>query len=149
MKLNWGFGILIFILLFIAFILTLVYKCSQQKVELVSEKYYELELAYQQKINAMNNASLLPEKLNIQYNKENDAVEISYPKNVDRDKPSGVINFFKPEDAKLDFSIGVKCGNANEQIIPVPKIHKGWWKVNVSWVSAGTSYSHEEKILIN
>jgi len=149
MKLNWGYGILIFILLFMTFILSLVYKCSQQKVDLVSEKYYEQELKYQQQVDKLNNASATPEKLSLFFDKQMDAVEIFYPSNTDLASLSGNINFFKPDNANLDFGVDVKRNKDNVQLVPVSKLKRGWWKVQVSWRSSGTSYYKEEKILID
>ena len=145
MKLNWGFGILIFVLLFMAFILSLVYKCSLQKVDLVSEKYYEQELKYQQQVDKLNNTAAMNGKLTVVFNKEQDAVTILYPvANL-----SGSINFFRPDDAALDFKIHAQAGREYSQVIPTAKLKKGLWRVQVSWVSAGTAYYEEEKILIN
>ena len=50
MRFNWGFGIVVVAGLFVAFILNLVYQCSQQQVDLVTDKYYEKELKYQEQI---------------------------------------------------------------------------------------------------
>jgi nitrogen fixation protein FixH len=149
MKFNWGYGILIFILMFMTFILTLVYKCSHQKVDLVNEKYYEMELNYQDKINSMNNVASLEKKLQIEYSKEKNTIDISYPGKMNHEELSGNINFFKPDNASLDFNIKVISDNSNVQSIPVSKIRKGKWKINVTWVSAGISYSQDENILIN
>lgn len=149
MKFNWGFGILIFVLCFMAFILTLVYKCSLEKVDLVSEKYYEQEIKYQQQVDKLNNTAGMNEKMHVQYNKEKDAVEIIYPANTDQATLSGNINFFKPDNSNLDFNINVQSDKENAQTIPVSKLKKGWWKVQVSWASHGTSFYKEEKILID
>jgi len=62
-KFNWGFGIAAFIGLFIVFISTLVYKCSQHEVDLVSANYYDLEIQYQNQINKMNNSAALDQQV--------------------------------------------------------------------------------------
>ena len=149
MKLNWGFGILIFVLLFMAFILTLVYRCSLQKVDLVSEKYYEQELKYQQQVDKLNNTAAMNGKLSVAFNKVQDAITVMYPASTDLANLSGSINVFRPDDAALDFKIHAQAGQEYSQVIPVSKLKKGLWKVQVSWVSAGTAYYQEEKILIN
>jgi nitrogen fixation protein FixH len=149
MKINWGYGIFIFILVFMAFILCLVFRCSREKVDLVSEKYYEQELAYQKQVNKLNNAAALTEKLQMIYKNQQAAVEILFPSNTDLKSLSGNINFFKPDNAGLDFNINVTCNEKYAQVIPVSKLKKGWWNIRVSWESSGTPYYHEQKILIN
>ena len=47
MKFNWGTGIVIFITQFVVSMSAMVFKASQQNVDLVTEDYYEKELAFQ------------------------------------------------------------------------------------------------------
>jgi len=131
-----------------AFILSLVYKCAQQKVDLVSEKYYEQELSYQQHVNKLNNTADLNEKMQIRYRNDAFMVEIFYPANTDFNKISGNINFFKPDIAALDFNLHVKCNDQYSQLIPVSTLKKGWWNIRVNWESSGTPYYSEQKIFI-
>ena len=50
---NWGYKILIVYIVFIAGIVTLVYKSSVQNQDLVVNDYYDQELKYQDKIDAV------------------------------------------------------------------------------------------------
>ena len=47
MKLNWGYKIAIFYILFVVGIVFLVFKASNQKVDLVTADYYGEEVRYQ------------------------------------------------------------------------------------------------------
>ncbi len=49
---NWGVGIAIVYILFVLGMLTLVFKSRSQKIDLVTENYYQQELAYQEEIDA-------------------------------------------------------------------------------------------------
>jgi len=49
---NWGVGIVIVYILFVVGMLTLVFKSRSQKIDLVTENYYQQELAYQEEIDA-------------------------------------------------------------------------------------------------
>ena len=49
---NWGVGIAIVYILFVVGMLTLVFKSRSQKIDLVTENYYQQELAYQEEIDA-------------------------------------------------------------------------------------------------
>ena len=61
---SWGHGVAVALGLFMSFILFLIFVFSSgmQNSELISDSYYEDELAYQEIINAKNNADLLTEK---------------------------------------------------------------------------------------
>jgi hypothetical protein len=49
MKLNWGHSITIVIILFMAFILTLVYKMHYRNADLVQDDFYEQEVLFNSK----------------------------------------------------------------------------------------------------
>lgn len=53
---NWGKGITIFLVLFIAFITTLAVKLMRTSSDLVSEDYYKREVVYGDEITAEQNA---------------------------------------------------------------------------------------------
>jgi hypothetical protein len=149
MKINWGWGIVIFIVLFMSFILTLVYKCTQQSVDLVSDKYYEEELMYQTQVDKRVNVSDLNEKLKVNFNEESRLIEIQYPAFVDTGDLSGNIIFYKPNDPKLDFTVNVHPDHKLSQLIPSVGLTHGLWRLKISWNASGTEYYQEEKILIN
>lgn len=142
---NWGWGIFIFIVIFIVFMLNMVYRCSLQRVDLVSEKYYEKEIKYQQQIDMEKNSASLPEKLVIR--NEKDLLSVDYPSfNGIR---SGTITFFRPDDSREDFTIAVKDASVRSQSIDTKKLKRGLWTVQVQWTQDGQSFYTEEKILIN
>jgi hypothetical protein len=160
MKLSWGTGIFVFIVLFMLFMLTLVYLCTKQSFDLVSDNYYEQELLYQRQVDRKQNSADLKEKLTVNYEKVKQAVEIQYPSSTDAKKLSGDIVFFKPDDSKLDFTVNINPDQPSRlnrdpssgglsQLISSSKLAKGLWRLKISWSAAGTSYYQEEKILIN
>ena len=52
---NWGKGIFIFYSLFVVAILSVVYFAFTQEVNLVSEDYYQQEIAYESQIERIKN----------------------------------------------------------------------------------------------
>ena len=69
MKFNWGTGIVITIIAFIAFIMYFVITMSTDNAyshDLVTDKYYQEELNYQEEINAEKNAKKLSENIKIE-----------------------------------------------------------------------------------
>jgi hypothetical protein len=146
MKLNWGLGILIVLALFIAFIVNLVYKSSMVNVDLVSDNYYEREVKYQEQIDREKNSLMLKNDINII--KNHDFIEIVYPVEFDAQEISGSVQFFKPDDANLDFLLDVRASELNSQIINTRAFKQGWWDVNISWSYRGKDYFKREKILL-
>ena len=147
MRFNWGCGIVVVAGLFVAFILSLVYQCSQQQVDLVTDKYYEKELKYQEQIDQEKNTLALSGKLTVVAGPGE--VVIRYPEDHQSGQMTGEVRFFRPDNAKLDFTVPVNSGSANEQRIATEKVKQGWWNVQVQWNHAGKPFYQQERVLIN
>ena len=83
MKINWGKGIVIAIVLFISFIMYFVVTMTtdhRYDHDLVTENYYQNELTYQEKINASRNTINLSE--DITYEQTADGILIKLPKEL-------------------------------------------------------------------
>ena len=107
MKISWGFRILILYSLFVTGILFMVFMAMHQKVDLVSEKYYEKELDYSNKYTRMQNSLNLQNNIIINYDGVKDTMEIIFPKEFDEEKISGEITFYKPDNQSLDFNVPI------------------------------------------
>jgi len=131
-KFNWGTGIVIAIVLFMAFILSFVYKSLTQEYthELVSEDYYKDELHYQQDIDKLNNALKLSK--NIQLSNSNKGIIIRFPEDIDYQKISGVISFQRYSNIKLDFEQDIVLKN-HTILIPDSKLISGKWIIKIDW----------------
>lgn len=147
-KFNWGWGIILACAGFITFISTLVYKASQEKIEFVTENYYEKELQFQQQIDHLQNAEALPENISLAQGGDG-YITISYPETVDWKAISGNVTFFKPDNAELDFDVKAACNEHHRQQISTSQMTKGLWKVKISWSAFNTPYYFEEKIFVN
>ena len=146
-KLNWGFGIVIFIGIFMTFILSLVYKCSQQKVDLVSADYYDKEIQYQKQINRMNNSALLDKQVLI--SSENGMITLQFPDKFRNSKLDGSITFFKPDNSAHDFEVPLKINSELSQSLSSKQMAPGRWNVKVNYKDDQTEYYAEQKINLN
>jgi hypothetical protein len=148
-KINWGYRILILYVTFVAGILVLSVKAMKQNEDLVSEKYYENELNYGKQYNKMQNAINLAKDVELHYNKANADIEISFPEDINKDKISGEITFYRPDDQTLDYKIPVKANDVGKQFIPTCTMKKGQWNVIINWMGNTTPYYHEESVFIS
>lgn len=145
MKLNWGTGITIFIIAFILFILFMVFKATQTKSDLYSEDYYNQEITYQSKINAVNNAQKLKGALTV-IQKE-DTLVINYPSDfLDKEK-IGKLNFFKPDNAALDKVYKISETN-NIQTISKNDLVSGSYILKIECEVAEVPYFFEQTLLV-
>lgn len=147
MTINWGYKILILYTAFIGGILFLVYKCSQQDVDLVSENYYEKELKFQDQINRSNNVALSGNAIHATLTDNNTRILLTYPSTTEGKTTSGEIHMFRPDNSKLDLKIPVEI-TSGLQYIDVTKMAKGYWRMQVSWQVGDMPLYQEEKIFI-
>ena len=147
LKFNWGTGIVIFIGLFMTFMITLVYKCAEQTVDLVSADYYDKEIQFQKQINRINNSAAL--KSQIVVTAENGTVNVQFPELFKGIKLLGNITFFKPDNAAHDFEIPINLDGELLQSIPSTKLASGRWNVKVNYNDGDKEYYAEEKINLN
>jgi nitrogen fixation protein FixH len=143
---NFGVKITILYLSFVALILTLVFKCFGQNVELVSKDYYAQEIQFQDKINAINNEKNLPGSIHHSVNGKEIVLTIDSAL-LSKDF-KGTVNFFRPSDSSKDIQLKMNFVN-NEQIIHSNELIHGTYKLQLSWESNQTKYFKEEVIFIN
>lgn len=146
MKINWGTGIVIAFGLFMAFILSFVYKVqSNQKYdnELVTEEYYKKEASVQSDIEKKQNANAL---VNLVVIKEvEQGIQVVFPKDFDCSKISGKVSIYRPSSQKLDFEIPISL-SSSYLLIPKSNLTGGLWDITVDWTYTGVDYMNKETI---
>lgn len=144
-KLNWGTRIVILYSGFVALILTLVFLCMGQEVQLVSKNYYQEELQFQQRIDARSNYNLLHEKINLNIHEK--TLTIQFPSSIAG--VSGEILLYRPSDAHADVKFDIKLSAEGKQVISSEKIIKGQYKIQVSFKAQNKDYFFEEDAWFN
>lgn len=146
MKINWGTGLVIGMLSFIAFILFLVIKMTTNEDlnhDLVTEDYYMRELRYQDEIDAETNMKDFEEE--IQGEKIEDGWLIKFPKEIDAGKISGTVFLYRPSDKRLDFDFPIQLSNSN-LIIPDHRLLEGRWDITINWIYNSKNYLYKKAI---
>lgn len=143
---NFGVKITVLYLSFVALILTLVFMCFGQKVELVSKDYYAQEIAFQDKINAVNNEKSLIGSINHSVN--GNEVILTIDSTLLSNDFEGTIVFFRPSDSSKDVKLKMNFNNYTQIINGSSLIH-GAYKLQLTWVTNHTKYFKEDVIFIN
>lgn len=145
-KISWGTGILIGIIVFVIISVTMTIIFMTQDVNLVSDNYYEKSLIYQDEIDKQSRTKSLDEQVKINFNGK--VITISVPSDYSRKDISGEIFFYRPSNPKLDFTLPLQLVEGN-QIIPVERLEKGFWRLKLNWTMDGNGYYNERAITIN
>ncbi len=147
MKINWGTGIVIAFVGFIAFIMYFVINMNindKYKHDLVTEDYYKEELKYQDQIDKLNNAKSLD--TNITYKKTEEGLLIQFPQTFDAEKITGKMFLYRPSNKHLDFESSISLSNTY-LLIPDKRLVDGRWNINIDWQYNGKSYLYKETIV--
>ena len=126
---------------FVLFIATMVSMSISQKVDLVSEDYYEQELQFQDKINLFDRTQALSNQLSWQV--QNDKLTLDFPAQFRGKQTSGKVFFFRPSDAVLDKSMKIQADTLNTKAISIKSLKKGLYKMQVNWEVENIQYYNE------
>lgn len=149
MKINWGTGIVITFALFISFILYFVVKTftqEQYNYDLVTESYYDEELAFQNTINNTNKVDLLGSK--VVFLNKNKELTLEIPNNTSKDVITGKIKFYRPSNNQLDFEKEFST-TQNRFHFTSKDLVTGRWNVIITWSYASSpdeEYYQKESI---
>ena len=144
--LSWGKRIAILYIGFALLILFMVFLSFNRKVDLVSSDYYQQELDYNARIEAINNTNSLKEDLVI--NSNTTSISIQFPKFFVNKQLTGNIHFFRPSDSSLDKKISVQLDQNGIQQIKSPET-KGFYLLKIDLICEGKKYFFEKELYLN
>lgn len=147
MKINWGTGLVIGMVLFVSFILYFVIRISTEKkfdYDLVTEEYYKQEMFLQGEIDAQENSFAL--KGEIHGEKTKDGWLLTFPDDLDYSGITGVVSMYRPSDKQLDFDLPLNISNG-QVLIPEERLVTGRWNTIINWEYKGKSYLYKKKII--
>lgn len=138
---HWGHKIALGYLGFVAFIVMLAVLCVRQEMPLVAADYYRQEIAYQERIDQMENTRIRP--LRFEFDREARRAVVTFPNGSE-----GEIHFFRPDDARQDFRVVVAPDADGRQRIDLQKRTPGLWRVKVQWQIGEETYYDERQMVL-
>lgn len=146
MKWSWGHKIAAVYLLFVAGMLTLVYRATQEDYDLVTEDYYGAELKYQTVIDQKARVAHLsaPPQVAVADGK----LQVQLPAEFNGKATEGELYLYCPSDDRNDLrrNFSITEGGFSLQL---PPTIKGLFEIKLSWKSGGQTYFHEQKEFFN
>ena len=146
MKFNWGTGIFTVIVIFLLAVVAFYFYITNMDINLVEDNYYEKELAYQERIDKINNTSGLPGKIEIM--QERNILAIQFPKADPSVIHEGNVLFYRPSDPLKDFSVPLQLDDSLRQAFDITNIAKGRWIIKIDWKMADKEFYFEESLNI-
>ena len=147
MKINWGTGLAIGMVLFIGFIMFFVVQILTNKkydYDLVTEDYYQKEMVYQKELDALQNSNSLEN--NLVGKRTEEGWEITFPEDIDYTAISGTVLLYRPSSKKLDFQLPIEL-SSSVLLIPDNRMVGGRWNTIVNWNYKGKDYLYKKEII--
>jgi hypothetical protein len=141
----WPYALIGTFIIFITGTVGLVVMACSQKVDLVSENYYDQEIKYQSRIDSSVRAKNLG--ATITYDSSTRHVIISLPARQVGKKLSGQIQFYRPAAAGLDLEFKLQPDANGIQSLDAAKLQNGLWKIRVAWNAGGQDFFLEQEIV--
>ncbi|MGE5499800.1 MAG: FixH family protein [Syntrophothermus sp.] len=146
MKFHWGARIALIYGLFVLIVLVMVGYFMSGDVELVTGRYYDDGIMYQERINTIERTKALPKQ--ISFTVKDSSMVVQFPENFDPRSISGSLLLYRPSDDKQDKKFEIKADNKNQFIVGTLNIERGLWKIKADWKSGGVAYYNEETVQI-
>lgn len=140
---NWGYKILIVYLAFVVGIVFMVFKSSNQKIDLVTTDYYAKELKYQQRIDAVNRTKELSAPVKFEVTKQK--ITIHFPAEFVSQQIKGSVLLYCPSDDRKDIEQEFTVANGTATI-DLPAQNSGSYELQVNWSVDNKDYYFENKL---
>lgn len=146
MKINWGTGLVIGMVLFMGFIMFFVITMTtddKYSHDLVAEDYYKQEMQLQETIDAATNEARL--ETPVTGSKIEAGYALQFPETFDPKEITGKVFLYRPSGKHLDFDIPIALSTST-LLIPDSRLLDGRWNITVNWEYQGKKYRFEKAI---
>jgi nitrogen fixation protein FixH len=148
MKWNWGTGLFVFFVLFVATLAFVLYQSTKVDNALVMDNYYEEDLNYQAHYEKKQNTAELAEKVSVSYVKETGELQLQFPDNaIEIPDITGNIWIYRPSDKEQDVTQTFQLVNAFTWKKNIGSLEPGRWKVKIDWKMGSKPYYQEVDLI--
>jgi nitrogen fixation protein FixH len=143
---SWGTGVLVAFGLFLAGILGMVALSMSEDVQLVTDRYYDNELRYQDRIQAMERANGMVTRVHMEPG--SGCVLVRFPRLGSPDDVDGQVTLYRPANRADDRTLPLVLDTVWTQRIPTRMLAPGLWRVQVQWRLHGEEYYAEHPLIL-
>ncbi|HEX5625162.1 MAG TPA: FixH family protein [Saprospiraceae bacterium] len=144
---NWGYRILLVIVLFISMILYFLYVSMQQTNELIDDHYYEKEKQFQGLLDASENLAALEGKLDLAQDAK--WFSITLPPESISGFSQGTVDLLCLNDQSKDRHFALQPDSTGLFAIDKSRLFKGVYELRLKWTSDGKEYVFRDKVKIS
>lgn len=140
----WPHAIIAWFVIFAAALAAWITFAVRQNMDLVRSDYYEEEVHYQRQLDRLNRTTAVRGQVAIHYDAVKGEVTVQLPAGHVAPRSTGLVRFYRPSEAALDFEIPLAVDAQGLQSIGRQNLRGGLWKVRVEWTASGQEYFFEQ-----
>lgn len=143
----WMWGVTGSIAVFILFFAGFAIWTYQSDVELIYDNYYDKDIVFEQQIRRVERTQALAEKPLVRYYHVGKRLMLKFPRGMAMKNPEGKVLLFRPSDLHKDRNFPLMLEGDTLQIIDLPNLDLGLWRVKLNWTSDGVEYYYERTFM--
>jgi hypothetical protein len=143
---RWGIGLVAAFAVFFAGVGVMVFTAVIKRVDLVTDDYYESGLRHESRIQAVQRTQALPEQVSVHV--ERQTLTVQFPRQFVPDVVRGKVMLYRPSDRRLDATVTLRLDSLGSQRIPMERLERGLWRVQVSWAHQDVLYYTEKPVVV-
>ncbi len=140
-RFNWGHGITLFYIVFVAVLITALIASFSVDHSLVVDDYYAQDLAYQSQYDKSKNY-IKSDILKLSQDNEEQIVHIDFDS---ADPITGKVYWYRPSDQSADFIVQLTDRNTDVSTVD---LQKGKWILKIEYSTSGKSFYSEKQIFV-
>ncbi|MBC8374516.1 MAG: FixH family protein [FCB group bacterium] len=145
----WMWGLTATIVVFIAFFVGFAIWTFQDDVELVYDNYYDKDVVFDQQIKRVARTQALPFKPILTYHQTTQVLDVKFPLALGHMPTDGEVLLFRPADLHRDRLFRLILEGDSLQLIELPDMDQGLWRIKLNWTSGGEEYYLEQSLMVN
>lgn len=145
-KSRWGSGLVLVFVLFVVVMLGITGFLMTQDVNLVTDRYYDKEVQYQSRIEAMERARALGTSAGLE--RTSGGILLQFPRGVPRMEMAGTVTLYRPADHSADRILSVAPDSLWQQFVPTTSLAPGLWRCQMQWTMSQEEYYLEQPFMV-
>ena len=145
MKLNWGYSIILFFVVFCSVMIGIMIFAFRQTNDLVTEDYYEKGADYTRQMEINGRSAAYQDSIQIM--EVNQSILTLFAKSIYRNPDTMQINFYRPSNKKFDYSVKAML-KSDSLKIEKRFLHQGHYTVSFLWLNGGKRLQVEKDLFV-
>jgi len=141
MKFNWGTGILLTIIIFMAIMIGIIVFSMNQQVNLVSPDYYPKGVNHEKHLEKQRNLANLSSK--VSYTKSTDSLTIIFPDEFRNKRVEGSVQFYFMTNFEKDIKKDIDLDTNQSQSFSLNQFENGRYLIKLNWFASEMAYYQE------